>query len=88
MRVAVWEAIVGRDALVAKATLLELERLAREAKLRVRRTVEVGTDILQILLEVPQRERHGRDIIVPVAAPPFVAGPRAVSVRTRREDSS
>src|SRR4051794_18007354 len=63
-RVAVREAIVGRDALVAKAALLQLERLAREAELQVRRAVEVGPEILQILLEVPERERHGRDATV------------------------
>src|SRR5439155_22238204 len=61
MRVAVREAVVGRDALVAKAALLELERLACVAELEVRRAVEVGPEILQILLEVPERERHGRD---------------------------
>src|SRR3954463_12610824 len=61
VRVAVREAIVGRDALVAKAGLLELERLACEAELQVRRAVEVGPEILQILLEVPERERHGRE---------------------------
>src|SRR5204863_7947510 len=73
MRVAVREAIVGRDALVAKAALLELERLARVAELQVRRAVEVGPEILQILLEVPERERHGRDPTVqspPRRAPP------------------
>src|SRR3954469_20139526 len=59
VRVAVWEAIAGRDALVAKAALLELERLACEAELQVRRAVEVGPEILQILLEVPEREWHG-----------------------------
>src|SRR5258706_14966182 len=61
MRVAEREPIVGRDALVAEAGLLELERLACEAELQVRRAVEVGPEILQILLEVPERERHGRD---------------------------
>src|SRR3954449_2934548 len=61
MRVAVREAIVGRDALVAKAALLELERLGCEVELQIRRAVEVGPEILQILLEVPERERHGRD---------------------------
>src|SRR3954451_8279991 len=64
VRVAVGEAIAGRDALVAKAGLLELERLACEAEFQVRRAVEVGSDILQILLEVPERERHGRDSTV------------------------
>src|SRR5829696_8725517 len=62
--VAVRKAIAGRDALIAKAGLLELERLACEAKLQVGRAVEVGTEILEILLEVPERERHGRDSIV------------------------
>src|ERR687895_1153669 len=49
VRVAVREAIAGRDALVAQAGLRELERLAREAELQVRRTIEVGPKILQIL---------------------------------------
>src|SRR4051794_29608445 len=61
VRVAVREAIAGRDALVAQAGLLELERLACEAELQVRRAVEVGPDVVQISLEVPERERHGRD---------------------------
>src|SRR4051812_21275813 len=61
MRVPVREAIVGRDALVAKAALLELERLACVAELQARGAVEVGPEILQILLEVGERERHGRD---------------------------
>jgi len=69
MRTAVWEAIVGRDALVAKAALLELERLACVAKLQVRCAVEVGPEILQILLEVPERERHGA-ILLFISAPP------------------
>src|SRR3954452_1449081 len=60
VRVAVREAIAGRDALVAQAGLLELERLGRQAELQVRRAVEVGPDVLQVLLEVAQRERHGR----------------------------
>src|ERR1044072_3713218 len=61
VRVAEREAIVGRYALVAQAALLELKRLACVAKLKVRRAVEVGPEILQILLEAPERERHGRD---------------------------
>jgi PASTA domain len=60
VRVAVWEAIAGREALVAKARLLELERLGRQAKLQVRGAVEVGPEVLQIRLEVPVGERHGR----------------------------
>src|ERR671910_742503 len=59
VRVAVRKAIAGRDALVAQAGLLELERLGRQAELQVRRAVEPGAEILQVLLEVPERERHG-----------------------------
>src|SRR5919106_4931952 len=59
VRVAVRKAIAGRDALVAQAGLLELERLGRQAELQVRRAVEVGPDVLQVLLEVPERERDG-----------------------------
>ena len=59
VRVAVRKAIAGRDALVAQAGLLELERLGRQAELQVRRAVEPGPDVLQVLLEVPERERHG-----------------------------
>src|SRR5919109_5394944 len=59
VRVAVRKAIAGRDALVAQAGFLELERLGRQAELQVRRAVELRAEILQILLEVPERERHG-----------------------------
>src|SRR2546421_7542286 len=59
VRVAVRKAIAGRDALVAQAGFLELERLGRQAELQVRRAVEVGADVLQVRLEVPERERHG-----------------------------
>src|SRR5918999_2995975 len=38
--VAVRKAIVGRDALVAQAGLLEFERVGRQAELQVRRAVE------------------------------------------------
>src|SRR4051812_20739267 len=41
VRVAVREAIAGRDALIAEAGLLEVERLGREAELQIRRAVEV-----------------------------------------------
>ena len=78
VRVAVREAIAGRDALVAEAGLLELERLGRQAELQVRRAVEVGADVLQILLEVPERERHGRD---PTARSPRARRPRAPTRR-------
>src|SRR2546428_6299449 len=59
VRVAVRKAIAGRDALVAQSGLLERERLGRRAELQVRRAVEPGADVLQILLDVPERERHG-----------------------------
>src|SRR5687768_2285604 len=59
VRVAVRKAIAGRDALVAQAGFLELERPGRHAELQVRRAVEPGPEILQVLLEVPERERHG-----------------------------
>src|SRR5437899_5921573 len=57
--VAVRKAIAGRDALVAQGGFLELERLGRRAELQVRRAVEPRADVLQILLDVPDRERHG-----------------------------
>jgi hypothetical protein len=69
--VAVRKAIVGWNALIAKAGLLELERLGRQAELQVRRAVEVGPDILQVLLEVPERERHGRNPTVPWLGSPI-----------------
>src|SRR5438128_11115928 len=59
VRVAVREAIAGRDALVAQGGFLELERLGRRAELQVRRAVEPRADVLQILLDVAERERHG-----------------------------
>src|SRR5436190_13936791 len=59
VRVAIRKAIAGRDALVAQPGLLELERLGRQAELQVRRAVEPGPEVLQVLLEVPERERHG-----------------------------
>src|SRR5467141_4372081 len=59
VRVAVRKAIVGRDALVAQGGLLELERLGRRAELQVRRAVEPRAEVVQILLDVAERERHG-----------------------------
>src|SRR3954447_6004700 len=58
VRVAVRKEIAGRDALVAQAGLLELERLGRQAELQIRRAVESRPDVLQVLLEVPEREGH------------------------------
>jgi len=57
--VAVRKAIAGRDALVAQGGFLELERLGRRAELQVRRAVEPRAHVLQILLDVVERERHG-----------------------------
>src|SRR5881227_196414 len=48
VRVAVRKAIAGRDALVAQAGLLDLERLGRQAELEVRRAVEPGSEVLQV----------------------------------------
>src|SRR5881227_951689 len=58
VRVAVRKAIAGRDALVAERGFLEVERLRRRAEFQVRRAVEPGADVLQILLDVAERERH------------------------------
>src|SRR5207249_2595279 len=57
--VAVRKAIAGWDALVAQGGFLERERLGRRAELQVRRAVKLRADVLQILLDVPERERHG-----------------------------
>src|SRR5262245_15068005 len=53
--------MAGRNALIAEAGALELERGGRQAELQVGVAVELGADVLQILLEVPERERHGRN---------------------------
>src|SRR3989442_12681473 len=71
VRVAVRKAIARRDALVAQAGVLELERLGRQAELQVRRAVEPGPEVFQVLLEVPERERHGRNRMVPVRGSPI-----------------
>src|SRR6185295_6463487 len=55
-----------RDALVAQAGFLEAERLGRRAELQVRRAVEPEADVLQVLLDVRQRERHGAILWRPV----------------------
>ena len=67
MRVAVRKAIAGRDALVAQGGLLELERLGRRAELQVRRAVELGADVLEILVigapnlgEAPREDVDGQ----------------------------
>src|SRR5580765_1274374 len=59
VRVAVRKAVAGRDALVAQGGSLELERLGRRTELQVRRAVGPGAEVLQILLDVPERERQG-----------------------------
>src|SRR6478672_11918683 len=58
VRMAVRKAIAGRDALVAQGGSLELECLGRRAELQVRRAVEPRADVLQILLDVDERERQ------------------------------
>src|SRR3954453_15613439 len=65
VRVAVRKAIAGRYALVAQSGSLELERPGRQAELEIGRAVEPGPDVLQVFLEVPERERHGRNRMVP-----------------------
>src|SRR6266516_1041764 len=65
VRVAVRKAIAGRDTLVAQAGVLELERLGGQAELQVWRAVEPGPEVLQVLLEVPECERHGRNPMAP-----------------------
>src|SRR5438128_8663748 len=71
VRVAVRKAIAGRDPLVAQTGSLELERLGRQAELKVRRAVEPGSEVLQILPEIPERERHGRNRMVPLRGSPI-----------------
>src|SRR2546423_1273248 len=86
VRVAVRKAIAGRDALVAQGGFLELERLGRRAELQVRRTVEPRTDVLQILLDVAERERHGailRRHSGTLAPPKVVASERRPSSEPR-----
>src|SRR6187200_3140120 len=57
--VAVRKAIAGRDALVGETRLLELECLGRRVELQLGRSVEIGAEILQVRLEVPESEWHG-----------------------------
>src|SRR5581483_4162670 len=59
VRVAVREASVGRDALIAQRRLFELERLGCRAELQAWRAVEHGADVLQVPFDVLARERHG-----------------------------
>ena len=46
----------GRDGIE-----IEREGLGRQAELQIRRAVEVGSDVRQVLSEVPERKWHGRD---------------------------
>src|SRR5205085_8471502 len=80
VRVAVRKAIAGRDALVAQGGFLELERLGRRAELQVRRAVEPRADVLQILLDVAERERHGAIL--------WLAQPRAQRRSARRGEEA
>src|SRR5436305_6868405 len=95
VRVAVRKAIAGRDALVAQAGFLELERLGRPAKLQVRRAIEPRADVSQVLPEVPEREWHGVILwhpwlgspdLMSQAPPRHVPSPRRSPVITRRLD--
>ena len=63
--VAVWEAMVGRDALIAQTGLFKLERLACQAELEVWRAVESGPDVLQVRPEILEREWHPRNLTRP-----------------------
>src|SRR6188472_3904115 len=56
--VAVRKPVTGRNALIAQAGSLEPERPGRHSELQIRRTVEVGPDVLEVMLEVAERERH------------------------------
>src|SRR5207244_2629306 len=82
VRVAVRKAIARRDTLVAQGGFLELERLGRRAELQVRSAVEPRADVLQILLDVAERERHGAILWRHCGT---LAQPRAVGVMARPE---
>src|SRR5262249_522945 len=75
MRVAVREAVRGRDALIPPAGRLEPKRLACAADLEARRAAKVGPPALQTPLGVPGGERHG-------AHPTVLGGPSRVSAPT------
>jgi len=62
VRVAVRKAVAGWDALVAQAGFPKLECRSCRAELQVRRAVEVRADVLQVLPDVPARERHGLEL--------------------------
>src|ERR671936_1775260 len=92
VRMAVWKAIAGRDALVAQGGFLELERLGRGAEFQIRRAVEPRADVLQILLDVAECERHGAILWRHSGTPahagglresPVSSGPFCMSVRPR-----
>jgi hypothetical protein len=59
MRVAVWEVVVGLDALIAQAELLKLERPGCDTDSRSAAPSKLDPTSGQILFEVPKRERHG-----------------------------
>src|SRR3954453_23257337 len=83
VRVDVRKAIAGRDALVAEGGFVELERLGRSAELQVRRAVEVGAEVVQILLDVAEREGHGA-ILWRRGRGSFVAVPASFGLGTPR----
>jgi hypothetical protein len=57
-----WEPVAGRDALVSEGRVLELECLGGGPELELRRAVEHRADVLKILLEIPEGERHGATV--------------------------
>ena len=59
VRMAVGKPIASRDTLIGQTAALEFERFGRRTELQVRCAIEHRPDLLQILLEVPERERHG-----------------------------
>src|SRR5262249_18057950 len=59
VRVPVRKARAGRDTLVAQRRPLELEGLGCSAKLEIRSAVEPGPDVVEVVLDVPERDRHG-----------------------------
>ena len=67
VRVAVREPVAGRDALVTQAGLLEFQRIGSQAELQLRRAIEIGPNVFQVVLEVS--ERNGT-----VYLPCFVCG--------------
>jgi hypothetical protein len=47
---------------VTQAGLLQFQRIGSQAELQLLRTVEIGPDVFQVVFEVSERKRHGRDL--------------------------